>query len=133
MSYLTQEEYNQLGLYTDLTEQEFKKYVRFASAVLDVETRHFYSKHDFETDNPWRKQQFKRALVAQIDYYIEAGAMTLEGLNSEAQSVQVGRTMLSQVSNFRAGATNEKKSIISHESLMHLAGTGLLNRGVGYA
>ena len=47
MPYLTQEEYKQLGLYPDLTVQQFMKYVRFASAVLDVETRHFYSKHDF--------------------------------------------------------------------------------------
>ena len=133
MSYLTLEEYNQLGLYTDLTEQQFKKYVRFASAVLDVETRHFYSKHDFETDNPWRKQQFKRALVAQIDYYIEAGAMTLEGLNSEAQSVQVGRTSLSQTSNFNASGANEKKETISHEAIMFLNGTGLLSRGVSNA
>ena len=133
MSYLTLEEYLEYGLNTDITIDEFDKYERYASLILDAETRNFYRFNDFESDRPWRKDQFKRAIIAQIDYYIEAGAMTSEGFNSEAQSVQVGRTMLSQVSNFRAGATNEKKSIVSHESLMHLAGTGLLNRGVGYA
>ena len=130
MPYLTYDDYKAMGLNPELTEKEFERYYRHASATLDVETRHFYTKHDFLTDNEWRKNQFKKALVAQIDYYIEAGAMTLEGLNNEAQSVTVGRTSLSQTSNFNASGSNEKKETISHEAIMFLTGTGLMYRGV---
>lgn len=130
MPYLTLEEYIGLGFNPQITAGEFEKYYRHASATLDVETRHFYAKHSFESDNEWRKGQFKKALVAQIDYYIETGAMTLEGLNNEAQSVTVGRTSLSQTSNFNASGSNEKKETISHEAIMFLTGTGLMYRGV---
>lgn len=130
MYYLTYEEYKDMGLNPKTTEEEFDRYYRYASSTLEVETRHFYTKYDFSTDNEWRKKQYKKALVAQIDYYIEAGAMTLEGLNNEAQSVQVGRTSLSQVSNFNASGSNEKKETIAHEAIMFLTGTGLLYRGI---
>ena len=130
MPYLTHDEYKVMTFQEEVSELEFNRYYRYASATLDVETRHFYAKHDFLTDNEWRKSQFKKALVAQIDYYIETGAMTLEGLNNEAQSVQVGRTSLSQTSNFNASGANEKKETISHEAVMFLTGTGLLYRGV---
>lgn len=129
MPYLTYEEYKEFS-FTDLKEGEFKKLIKKASGVLDTITSFFYKYNDLEDDYPFRKEQFKLALGAQIEYFHEVGATTNEGVNSTPQSFSAGRTSVSNASSYKTTGKNEKKSIISEDALMYLSGTGLLYKGV---
>lgn len=72
MPYLTYEEYQSIG-FSEVTEADFPKYERKASDVLDSITRDFYQHHDLESDVHLRKDKFKAAVAAQIDYFNDMG------------------------------------------------------------
>lgn len=127
---LTIEEYKSNGNYSDITPEEFEKLLNKAKNLLDVITNSFYRFNDFDTDNEWRKERVKQALISQVDYFKETGKTTTEGLNGTPQSVSLGRTTISQSSRYNATGSNESKSVISEEMEIYLQGTGLLYRGV---
>lgn len=127
---LTLEEYEKRGNYSDIAQEDFDKLLNKAKNLLDVITNSFYRFNDFDTDNEWRKERVKQALVSQIDYFKETGKTTAEGLNSTPQSVSLGRTTISQSSRYNASGSNESKPIISDEMEIYLQGTGLLYRGI---
>ena len=124
MPYLTYEEYIDLG-FEEMEQSEFEKLLKKASGVLDSITRYFYRHNDLETDIDFRKEQFKKALAAQIEYFHDMGATSSHEINSPL-SVQIGRTQQSQ------GVANQKQSnnIVSSDVYMYLRGTGLLYRGL---
>lgn len=125
MPYLTFGEYQNIG-FSEVSETDFPKLVRKASDVLDSITRDFYQLHDLETDVPIRRDKFKSAVAAQIDYFNDMGGTSAHELNSPL-SVSIGRT---QVSN---GADNQKQTnnIVADDVYMYLKNTGLLYRGLG--
>lgn len=126
MAYLTHEEFEKYSS-AKVDENEFNQLVTKASAVLDNVTNYFYVKNDIEKDNEWRVNQFKQALIAQIEYFEEAGATTWEGINKAPQSFSAGRTT---VTNANRSSDNESKSLITGDVYLYLEGTGLLNRAV---
>lgn len=130
MSYLTYEEFKELNG-ADLDEPTFKKLLPKASAVLDNVTSHFYVRNDMENDNPWRVQQFKKALSAQIEYFHELGATTFESINNAPQSFSAGRTSVSNASRYNPSGKNESKPLVAEDVYIFLEGTGLLYAGVG--
>lgn len=125
MPYLTYEDYQFWGT-TSVDEADFPKLLEKASDVIDSVTRAFYRFNDIEQDVPYRREQFKKAVAAQIDYFVDMGATNAHGLNSPL-SVTIGRTQMS------SGESNQKKlnNIISDDALMLLRHTGLLYRGLG--
>lgn len=125
MPYLTYEEYKEFG-FADLDESEFSKLLGRASDVIDSVTRHFYKFNNLSDDVPFRQEQFKKAVAAQIEYFHEIGATTSHGIN-DPLSVQIGRTQMS------SGVANQKKTntIFSSDALMYLSDTGLMYRGIG--
>lgn len=125
MPYLTYEDYQFWGT-ASVDEQNFPKLLQKASDVVDSVTRSFYQFNDIEQDAPFRREQFKKAVAAQVDYFADSGATNAHGLNSPL-SVSIGRT---QISN---GATNQNKlnTIVSDDVYMYLKDTGLLYRGIG--
>lgn len=131
MVYITIEEYNNFGFIRIEDEEKFNNLEKKASSVLDNITRSFYVFNDLETDHVWRKTKFKEALGAQIEYFLQTGQSTSEGLNKAPQSQSIGRVSVTQTSRFSASGKNESKSIVCEEVSMYLEGTGLLNRGVG--
>lgn len=131
MVYLTKEEYNKLPFTAIEDVAKFDKLLLKASAVLNNITRHFYVWNSLEEDNEWRSNQFKQAVACQIDYFVNTGQTSTEGLNSAPQNQQIGRVSVSQTSKFSATGKNESKSILSDDVYLYLEGTGLLNRGVG--
>ncbi|MEN0648911.1 hypothetical protein NSQ82_07760 [Caldifermentibacillus hisashii] len=127
MPYLTYEEYNQLG-FVDMEEAEFNKLLPKASDVLDSVTRFFYRENDLESDVPIRKEQFKKAVAAQVEYFHETGATTSYGMN-EPSTVTIGRTTLSVGS--KSSQIAPRNDLISKDVYLYLKETGLLYRGIG--
>ncbi|MEK6452614.1 hypothetical protein [Caldifermentibacillus hisashii] len=127
MPYLTYEEYNQLG-FADMEEAEFNKLLPKASDVLDSVTRFFYRENDLESDVPIRKEQFKKAVAAQVEYFHETGATTSYGMN-EPSTVTIGRTTLTAGS--RNSQAAPQNNLVSKDVYFYLKDTGLLYKGVG--
>src|SRR5699024_6236539 len=90
MPYLTYEEYNDFG-FSEIAEDEFNKLIRKASDMIDSITRHFYKFNDINDDVEFRREQFKKAVGAQVEYFNEVGSTTYEGINSAPQTFQAGQ------------------------------------------
>lgn len=129
MPYLTYEEYQEFGFST-IGEEEFNKLIKKASDVIDSITRHFYKFNDIDKDVKFRREQFKKAVGAQIEYFHDVGATTYESINSAPQSFSAGRTSVSNASRFNPGGKNESRSLAAEDAIMYLSDTGLLYRGV---
>jgi len=127
MPYLTYEEYKN----PNVEEETFDELLEKASALLDHITNNFYVKNNIAADTEWRALKFKQALKAQIDYFVEVGSTTFEGINQEPQSFSAGRTSVTNTSRYSMKGSNKSKSLIAEEVYIHLAGTGLLFAGVG--
>lgn len=124
MPYLTYEEYQGIG-FSDVAEGDFSKLERKASDVLDSITRDFYQHHDLELDVALRRDKFKSAVAAQIDYFNDMGGTSAHELNNPL-SVSIGRTSIS------SGAKNQAKlnNIVADDVYMYLGNTGLLYSGI---
>ena len=127
MAYLTFEEF-QSKSQVDLTQEDFDKYLGRSSDLLDYLTSYFYVVNDVVLVNPWINDQFKKALVAQIEYFNEIGSTSFESMNSGPQSFSAGRTSVTQ----KQGSSNQQvsKELVAEEVYIYLSGTGLLFRGV---
>lgn len=128
MAYLTYQEYIDLG-FPEIGESEFYKLLPKASDVIDSVTRSFYKFNDIEQDVPFRREQFKKAVAAQIQYFHDMGGTSSHELEV-AETVTIGRTT---VSSARGSSSNKtkKNSIISIDALMYLRDAGFLYGCVG--
>lgn len=128
MAYLTYQEYIDLG-FPEIEESEFYKLLPRASDAIDSVTRSFYKFNDIEQDVPFRREQFKKAIAAQIQYFHDMGGTSSHELET-AETVTIGRTT---VSSTRGSSTDKtkKNSIISVDALMYLRDAGFLYSGVG--
>lgn len=124
MPYLSYEEYQNFG-FSDVTADDFSKLEQKASDVLDSITRDFYQLNDLESDFPLRRDKFKKAVAAQIEYFNDMGGTSAHELNNPL-SVSIGRTSIS------SGARNQAKlnNIVADDVYMYLRNTGLLYRGI---
>lgn len=129
MPYLTYREYMSY-LFAEVDEIEFGRLLIRASDVLDNVTGDFYQLNVLETDIPFRRNKFKKAVACQIEYFNELGATTFEGINNSPQSFSAGRTSVSNASRYNPGGANESKALVAEEVYIHLERTGLLYRGV---
>src|SRR5690625_1794316 len=127
MPYLTFKEYQDFG-FGELEEDEFDKLLPRASDVLNSVTRSFYEFNDMDSDVPFRREQFKKAVAAQIQYFHDMGGTSSHELN-EAQTVTIGRTTVS-TSNRNSSQKEQRNKLISDDVFMYLRYTGLLYRGV---
>lgn len=110
---------------TDFVERTISK----AEQLFEVVTRRFYSRVDFETDVEWRKKAVRDALIAQVGYFIDQGALTAQELNSEPETVSLGRTSISKS---KSSQNTNTSKLLCDEFYLYLSGTGLLYRGVGH-
>ena len=127
MPYLTYEEYSQFG-FNPVEENEFDWLLRRASDVLDSVTSSFYKFNDLENDVPFRREQFKKAVAAQIQYFHDMGGTSSHEL-SEPGTVTIGRTTVTTGSR-NSSQGEQKTSLISDDVFMYLQDTGLLYRGL---
>lgn len=126
--YLSFREYKRLvDKETELTEKDFRKLLRRASALLDIQTRRFYQRNELESDIPMRRNAFKLAVAYQIEYMHEADATTSFGMQ-EPDSWSIGRMSVSK--NKGSSSSTNEAPLLSGDAMMQLSGTGLLYRGV---
>lgn len=124
MPYLTFEEYNNLG-FTSLEEGVFNDLVIRSGDAVDSITRSFYQFNNLEDDVAFRRNQFKKAVASQVEYFLEVGSTTTYGMN-EPSSVTIGRTSQSGGS-----SNNQTNTLLSPDVYGYLINTGLLYRGLG--
>jgi|SRR5690625_327287 len=129
MVYLTLEEYKGFG-FKKLTDTDFNDLLTKASDVIDSKTRHFYKFNGLEDDVPFRRDQFKKAIGCQIEYFHLLGVTTSEEINSSPHSFTAGRTSVSNSSRYNTSGENEKKPLVAEDVYIYLNGTGLLYAGV---
>lgn len=67
MYYLTFEEYEKFG--GRGSEVNFERFGRKASALVDKITNYYYIKNALSKDVDFRRERFKLALMAQINYF----------------------------------------------------------------
>lgn len=129
MPYLTYDEYTELG-FAELDETEFDSLINRAGDAVDSVTRYFYKFNDIYDDVEFRREQFKKSVAAQVEYFHDMGATNSHGM-SEPSTVQIGRTSVSKGSRNSSGQTEEKNKLVSDDIYMYLKGTGLLYKGIG--
>src|SRR5699024_11727400 len=103
MPYLTYDEYIDLG-FPEIEETEFNRLLPKASDVVDSVTRSFYKFNDIEQDVPFRREQFKKAVAAQIQYFHDMGGTSSHELEV-AETVTNVRTT---VSSTRRNSSNKR-------------------------
>lgn len=128
MAYLTYNEYIEFGC-ADFAADDFEKLVTKASFYIDTQTRDFYQLNDLETDIPYRRDKFKKAVALQIEYMYLSGATSSYEANTP-QTWSIGRTSVSESSRYSITGRNETPSIVSEDAILALSGSGLLYRGV---
>jgi|SRR5690625_3391769 len=129
MPYLTFQEYKAFG-FTELDETEFDSLINRAGDAVDIVTRHFYKFNDIDGDVDFRREQFKKAVATQIEYFHDMGATSSHGM-SEPSTVQIGRTNVSKGSRDSSGQDEPQNKVVSDDVYMYLNGTGLLYKGIG--
>lgn len=129
MPYLTYEEYKNLG-FSEIKETEFDKLIKKAGDAVDSITRYFYKFNDIDDDVSFRREQFKKAVACQVEYFHDMGATTSQGMK-EPGTVTIGRTTVSKGSRNASGQDEQRQSVVSEDVYMYLRGTGLLYKGIG--
>lgn len=124
--YITQEEYTDFT--GKSTPENFKYLLEIASTELDVVTR-FYFRHN-ELADDLKSEQFKKALIFQVDFMIENKITSVEQLNNKPDSVRIGDTTVSYNRTGTSAESSKRDSMLSKDALNALRGTGLLYRGV---
>ncbi|WP_333813796.1 hypothetical protein [Muricomes intestini] len=128
--YLTYTELQNIVGENTVSQDDYNKRIKKASAILDNITDNFYIFNDITKDYKFRVDKFKEALAYQIVYFSELGADTYEGINKAPQTFSIGRTSVSNVSRYNAAGANETKSLVAEDVYIALEGTGLLYRGI---
>lgn len=123
--HLTFSEYRELGGKLDV--DTFEQLIDKAEQVISHVTHRFYLKNDWATDNLWRKKQYQKAIVAQIEFFNEKGSTSME--LEQLQSFSIGRTSVGG-RNSSSQQDNNGNSLVNPDIYLYLEGTGLLYRGV---
>lgn len=131
MSYLTHEEYKELGFSKVSEEKVFNELEPYAERQLNRVTGDFYMKHSLAGDTfEYRVNKFKIAMAVQIEYLNSVGVTSLSDiLRGSPASVSVGRMRI------ESGSTNAAtvgRTMVATEAYNELIYTGLLYKGVDY-
>lgn len=126
--FLTEEEIQEKANEYKKTYEETKTLAVRAERLINLVTRNFYLYNDYQTDNKFRKDCVKEAVIGQMDFFNNTGAMTTEERALQPDSISIGRTTVTN----RSSSNNSRKALgmISDYSMMNLQATGLLFRGV---
>ena len=127
MSYLTLEEYKELG-FAEI--EEFSELKLKAEMAVDLYTNYFYQNINLEDDIPLRKKAVKLAIANQIRYLNESGILTAED-KVTLNSISIGRTTLNYGNE---NNTNQEASKfnLSLDTVNLLKSVGFGYRGVCY-
>lgn len=125
MTYLTEQEYEEMGFAKIVSPFSFDNLLTKASLMLDVITLNHYQYHDLASDTSFKAKRFKMALATQINHFQELGVTSSDEQDDYA-SVSIGRTSWT----YKDKKTGKVSSVQSDDVMLYLSGTGLLSRGV---
>lgn len=129
MSYLTLEEYKELG-FAEI--EEFSELKLKAEMAVDLYTNYFYQNNNLEDDFPPRKKAVKLAIANQIRYLNETGILTAEDKHSLG-SLSIGRTNINYGGSETSPAKIEaSKYNLALDTMNLLKSVGFGYRGVHY-
>ena len=129
MSYLTLEEYKELG-FAEI--EEFSELKLKAEMAVDLYTNYLYQNNNLEDDFPPRKKAVKLAIANQIRYLNETGILTAEDKHSLG-SLSIGRTTVNYGCNGSSPAKIEaSKYNLALDTMNLLKSVGFGYRGVCY-
>nr|DAU54786.1 MAG TPA: Putative Head Tail Connector Protein [Caudoviricetes sp.] len=129
MSYLTLEEYKELG-FAEI--EEFSELKVKAEMAVDLYTNYFYQNNNLEDDFPPRKKAVKLAIANQIRYLNETGILTAEDKHSLG-SLSIGRTTINYDGSGSSPAKVEaSKYNLALDTINLLKSVGFGYRGVYY-
>lgn len=126
--YITQSEYTEFT--GETAPENFKFLEEIASAELDSVTRFYFRFNELADD--LKSTQFKKALMFQINFYVQTGFSSVEEMNNQPDSVRMGDTTVSYNRTGTGAESNKRDTALSKDALNALRGTGLLYRGVGF-
>ncbi len=129
MPYLTYDEYKDLG-FNEIDNKEFNKLVKKAGDAVDSVTRYFYQFNNLEDDIEFRRNQFKKSVAAQVEYFNDVGATSTHEMK-EYGSVTIGRTTVSKGSRNSTYSNDSDNNLVSEDAIRYLKGTGLLYKDLG--
>lgn len=131
MSYLTHEEYKELGFSKVSDEKVFDELEQYAERQLNRVTGDFYMKNSLSDDTfKYRVDKFKIAMAVQIEYLNSVGVTSLsEILSASPASVSVGRM---RIESGNTNAATVGRTMVATEAYNELIYTGLLYKGVDY-
>ena len=128
MTYLTQEEFNELG-FDEVT--DFEKLEKRAKIAIDLYTNGIYQKGiDFEKEIAYRKSAVKLAMAFQIAYLDASGIMSADD-KQLANSVSIGRTSISYSTSQSTSAGQQFNLSMDAENALKQGGFSLVV-GVAY-
>ncbi|ORO50385.1 hypothetical protein B7724_00425 [Streptococcus oralis subsp. tigurinus] len=128
MTYLTQEEFDELG-FDEVT--GFEKLAKRAKIAIDLYTNGYYQKGiDFEKEIAYRKSAVKLAMAFQIAYLDASGIMSADD-KQLANSVSIGRTSISYSTSQSTSAGQQFNLSMDAENALKQAGFSLVV-GVAY-
>lgn len=128
MTYLTQEEFDELG-FDEVT--GFEKLAKRAKIAIDLYTNGYYQKGiDFEKEISYRKSAVKLAMAFQIAYLDASGIMSADD-KQLANSVSIGRTSISYSTSQSTSAGQQFNLSMDAENALRQAGFSLVV-GVAY-
>lgn len=123
MTYLTQEEFNELG-FDEVT--GFEKLAKRAKIAIDLYTNGIYQKGiDFEKEITYRKNAVKLAMAFQIAYLDASGIMSADD-KQLANSVSIGRTSISYSTSQSTSAGQQFNLSMDAENALKQAGFSLV-------
>lgn len=129
MSYLTLEEYKELG-FAEI--KDFSDLRQRAEMAVDLFTNYFYQCHDLEADILPRKRAVKLAIANQIRYLNDTGILTAEDKHSLG-SLSIGRTTINYGGSGTSPAKIEaSKFNLALDTMNLLKSVGFGYRGVCY-
>lgn len=131
MSYLTHEEYKELGFSKVAEAKVFDELEAYAERQLNRVTGDFYMKNSLSDDTfKYRVDKFKIAMAVQIEYLNSVGVTSLsEVLSASLTSVSVGRM---RIESGNTNAATVGRTMVATEAYNELIYTGLLYKGVDY-
>ena len=128
MTYLTQEEFDELG-FDEVT--DFEKLAKREKIAIDLYTNGIYQKDiDFEKEIAYRKSAVKLAMAFQIAYLDASGIMSAHA-KQLGNSVSIGRTSISSSTSQSTFAGQRFNLSMDAENALRQAGFSLVV-GVAY-
>ncbi|VLU10929.1 phage protein [Streptococcus pneumoniae] len=128
MTYLTQEEFDELG-FDEVT--DFEKLAKQEKIAIDLYTNGIYQKDiDFEKEIAYRKSAVQLAMAFQIAYLDASGIMSADD-KQLANSVSIGRTSISYSTSQSTSAGQRFNLSMDAENALRQAGFSLVV-GVAY-